>query len=105
MINTTRLLTHRGAGRTVRAGAGSLCRHPAAFIGTASARRGALTAVIHIVPFAFFSARIADIGAGRAYRRCELATTTHESNGCSADLGTVEIAFDAVSERFHIVFF
>ena len=54
MINTMRLLTHRGAGRTARAGAGCLCGHPAAFIGTAPAGGGALTAMVHIVPFAFF---------------------------------------------------
>lgn len=99
-----RLLTHRGAGRTARAGAGYVCRHPAAFFGAASTGSGALTAVIHIVPFAFFSACITDIGAGGAYCRCELTATTHEGHGCSADFGAVEVEFDAASERFYIIF-
>jgi hypothetical protein len=91
-------LAHCRASCSVFASAGRLCGHSAAFIGTASARSRALAAVIHIVTFAFFGARITDISAHLAYRRSELTAAAYESGGRATDLGAIEVELDARSE-------
>jgi hypothetical protein len=77
--------------------------HAPTLIGTPAARLRAFTAVLHRMPLAFFSARIADLRAELALCTGELAPSRHQRDARSAHLGAIDVERDASRELLDVL--
>ena len=77
--------------------------HLAALVGAATACLGTLLAMLHLVPGAFLTAFLADLGARRTDGLGRLACTAHGRGRELADLGAVDVERDAARHLLDVL--
>jgi hypothetical protein len=73
-------------------------------MGAVTTGRRAALAVSHVVPGAFVSAGVADLGAKPTQFGGELRASSHEPGGHTADDGALPIQADAAGKHLHVLF-